>query len=217
MRMLARERGDRPEDLREVQGVLARFTQVKPRPFEAPGALPSGEGVDRVSGRPPSRTPVVDTQSPQSIPNGVHHRPRRSVIAGAVAGATVLAAFVGWRVSAPGHAPSVAQGLVQSATGVDAPRALIPLTTSPMLDAAVPGSPATSALTGASPDLANQAASARSVRMDAPARGTSKAGAVSGSPSKVDRAAVAPPLVPAEMDSAKPKPAPGGLAEKPPF
>ena len=41
MRMLSRERADRPQDLGEVQAVLARFTPVKPRPFDVAGHVGS--------------------------------------------------------------------------------------------------------------------------------------------------------------------------------
>jgi len=216
-RMLARERRDRPQDLREVQGVLARFTHVKPRPFDAPGALPRGEGPESTSRPPPLRTPAVDTQSPQSIPNGVRHTSRRSLLAGAVAGAIVLAAFVGWRVTARMPPPSAAQGLAQSAAGVAVPLATVALVPPAPLDAAVASSSAAGVPAGASPVPSSERAASHTVRVDLPAKGPSKTAATGGSPSRVDGAAVAASPVPSEPTPALPKPAPGGLPEKPPF
>ncbi|MGH7272620.1 MAG: serine/threonine-protein kinase, partial [Polyangiaceae bacterium] len=45
MRMLARDRSERPQDLVEVQRVLAKFTSIEPRPFDAqsPPAIPGDE------------------------------------------------------------------------------------------------------------------------------------------------------------------------------
>ena len=135
-RMLARVKSDRPEDLREVQGVLARFTTVKPRPFGAPGALPSGDGDE--APLPPLRTPAVDTQSPQSISNGVRRRaPRRSVIAMGAAGAVLVMAFVGWRASAPTRSSSMLQGLAVDAMGVAAPAASLAPVSVSQLEAGV--------------------------------------------------------------------------------
>jgi serine/threonine-protein kinase len=214
MRMLARERRDRPQDLREVQGVLARFTHVKPRPFDAPGALPSGEGPQSTSRPPQLRTPAVDTQSPQSIPNGVRHTSRRSLLAGTVAGAIVLATFVAWRVTARAPPPSAARGLAESATGVAVPLATLALPAP--VDAAMASLPATGVAADASPASASELAASHAVRVDLPAKGPSKA-AAGGSPSRVDGAAVAPSPAVSEPVPAPPKPAPGGLPEKPPF
>ena len=125
----------------------------------------------------------MDTQAPQSIPNGARRPPRRSVFVGAVAGGSLLAAFIGWRVSVPARPPSGAQGLTDDRMRVAASHA--PMSIAPSaLDAATPQSAATSAVTP--PNFTNEAPAASGARVDATASPTAhqapKAGPVSGSP-----------------------------------
>jgi serine/threonine-protein kinase len=213
MRMLARPRSDRPQDLREVQAVLAQFTAVKPRPFGAPGALRSGD-EDVTAPPQQQRTPAVDTQSPQSIPNGVRRAPRRSVLAVGAAGAVLVTAFVGWRVSAPGRSPATMQGLSVDGTSVAAPVAsLPPVLPATQVDAATAAAPVMSLSVAASPAPANVAAT-HPPRVDPPRQGPAKVAAAGSASSRPIETPVAPPPPPI---TATAKPNPGGLVEKPPF
>jgi len=214
MRMLTRERRDRPQDLREVQGVLAGFTSVTPRPFDAPAAGSRAVDSGNASPVPGGPATVVDTQSPQSISNSGRRTPRRSVVAGLVAGAALIAAFVGWRATA--RPPAATPGIVQSATGAATPG--VQLVPSPAATAArdttvantaAPGGPA-----AVSPG-ATDALAAPASRAAPAARGTARGVAAPGAPSKADAAAATP--VPVVPQAAPPKAPAGGLAEKPPF
>ena len=212
MRMLARVRSERPQDLREVQRVLARFTGVKPRPFGEPGALPSRDGDDRASAIPQLRAPVVDTQSPQSIPNGVRRAAPRSVLVAGTAGAVLLTAFVGWRASLPARSASTGQGLAVDAPSVAPPAASLASLLPAQVDAAVAAPLASSASVVAPPAPVSFSAT-RPPRVDPPRSGPAKVSIAGSASSKASET----PAVPSPPVPATARPNPGGLAEKPPF
>jgi serine/threonine protein kinase len=212
MHMLTREKAGRPQDLQQVHEVLSRFADTA-LPF-ATTVISHRTPIDERARRQLAQTPAVDTESPQSLPRGVRRKPRRSLLVGVAAMGILLVAFVGWRLSAP--------------LPTTPPRALGGTTAVPLLGTSAPLMPA---LPSALPSLAGipseplrattteAAATPRSVPNAAPPLGRPKpTSAVSSSaPATVERDAGSVPSVPPETPSARPKPAPGGLAEKPPF
>jgi serine/threonine-protein kinase len=210
MRMLGRERDDRPRDLREVHEVLAAFTHVNPRPFDAPRVTPPIEPDESPDPGPP-RTLVVDPQAPRSLPSG----PGRSWILGVAAAATLLlTASIVWRAIAPDRAPLAAERPAQNAN--DAPRMALPPTPSSLQDAPVAVAPEASA-SASSAALPNERATSHLAREHDPAGRPHLKGHSAGSaPPKVDGSAASPSPAPSAPAPAKPRATPG-LAEEAPF
>jgi serine/threonine-protein kinase len=189
MRMLIRARADRVQDLREVEGVLARY------------------------GTPKAAT--VDTQSPHSVPVAPRRAHGRSLIALGAAGALGLAGFLGSRVTGTGPASTVASASVRGATiTTDAPP---PPAVAPRreVDPAQPELPSAIAFTGTSRPAANAPSAARPPTVGTQRAAPSKTnGAAAASSSRPLPPAAAPPRA---LDTTSSDPDPGGLADKPPF
>jgi tRNA A-37 threonylcarbamoyl transferase component Bud32 len=212
MRMLSRDRRDRPQDLLQVSEVLSRFAVEVPTSFPVTAVsrgAPSGERARREA----AQAPAVDTEAPQALPRGSRRPLPRSLFAAIVSGGILLTAFVGWRLRAPVPArplarpggplsPAAAGSLpAESATGIGTAAASVVASPDHSL-ADLPPAPSV-----ASPSDASAPRAARP-----PAPGASRANAT---------ASVAPLVAvgPAGSVSASPSaklPA-GGLAEKPPF
>jgi serine/threonine protein kinase len=191
MRMLTRARADRVQDLREVEGVLARH------------------------GTPKAAT--VDTQSPHSVPIAPRRTHGRSLIALGAAVALGLAGFVASRVAGTAPASTVSGSAPEATmTSVAPPSpAVIPqLAAVREVDTAQPELPSAIASTRTSRPLAHTPGAARP-----PTVGTQRAapskddGAAAASSRPSPSAAVAPRA----LDTTSSDPDPGGLADKPPF
>ena len=192
MRMLERDRRDRPKDLVEVQGSLAAFTAVKPRPFDTPAV--GARRVDDAAPRP-APTPVVDTQSPQAIPGGVprdRSGTRRSAIAGLAAAATLVATVVTWRtITRPPPAQDKHVESAATAASLATAPAFAPAPAPALASASAPPNPP---LLSPGPKALPKAAPALSSRPDA-----------------------ASSLPSSSAPQASPSSGPHGLAQKPPF
>jgi serine/threonine protein kinase len=220
MRMLSRDRHDRPQDLLQVREVLSRFADEAPPPFPVTAISPGAPSGER-SRREAAQAPVVDTDSPQSLPKGsrrsrphfLKRAPLRSLLVALASGGVLLMAFVSWRLRAPVPARPLA--------GPSAPPSLGTAVSSPADSATAEGTAAASVVASSAPspaDLPPAPSAAPSMDASAPriARPAAQgAGRAKASPS----ASSVPTAVPAGSESAptSAKPATGGLAEKPPF
>jgi serine/threonine protein kinase len=215
MRMLAREPADRPQDLREVREVLALLVkEMTPLPL-APRDPSSRSPVEGDPREAPSRAPDIDTQAPQALPHHARRMGRRSVVASVAAGGVLVIAFASWHWSAHSPRPSPAPQLDEQASPSVA--ALVSVSPAPLESReteALPA-PASGRALAASPPMrdagpppsAGAAIPAQRARTAAPAFV-----AVTS-----DKPIALSAQVPTEAPSATPKPAPRGLAEKPPF
>ena len=108
-RMLARERKERPQDLKQVLEVLSRYGQKALRVPATPGASNPNAHEERTR-RELSHSVPVDTEAPQALPRGSRRPPRRSfLVSGLAGGMLLLMAFMGWMWSrglAPSATPS---------------------------------------------------------------------------------------------------------------
>ena len=208
MRMLARERARRPQDLREVHDTLARLTRQDSLPFPRT-AISQRMPVE--AGPPPSLgpAPIVDTQSPQAVPRRPRRTPRRSLFVCIAAGGVLATAFASWRLSAP---TPVAHRTDDRVRGTVAPSA-----------AALPtpslSPPPLHTLAGDAPSAASSAQAtdvdAAAVRTAVPAQRHPVPGHVLP-PAATDERSATP--TPSGSQTAPVKAtAAGGLAEKPPF
>jgi serine/threonine protein kinase len=204
MRMLARERAARPQGVREVQQVLARFASGASLPFATTAISP-------VQG------PVVDTNGAQAVPSGQPRAKRRGLFVGIAAGGVLVAAFAGWRWGGPAPSqPGAASRVSEPASGLVAPPAAasqspVPLAAVPDLPPVVREAPATAPV--AAPRQAATAQSARDASAALPGPKSLPAASAAGKAPVPE----SPPLAPSGAPSATRKPAPGGLAEEAPF
>jgi eukaryotic-like serine/threonine-protein kinase len=212
MRMLSRERRDRPQDLLEVSEVLSRFAVEATPPFPVTAVsrgAPSGERARREAGQ----TPAVDTEAPQAMPRGSRRPLPRSLFVAIASGGVLLTAFFGWSLRAPvparplagpGAPPSTGTAASWPAESATAIRTAAASVVAPSGDSLADRPPAPSV---APPSDASAPRTARPA-----AQGASRANA---SASTAPLATAAPSGSVSESPSAK-LPT-GGLAEKPPF
>jgi serine/threonine-protein kinase len=196
MRMLERQRERRPQTLQSVQEVLSRFawelevtaTAISPR-------HPAGDSARRL----PPRAPDVDTDAAKAVTQGSRRAPARPILAGVLGGVLAVAAFLSWKLGGtpPARTLTTSQAQSASATGASPPRDSAP---APPVAEIVVGPSATS------PPAKPRAASEPSVTAEADA---ASAPATPPAPTR------AHPKSTSGVPSAKP--APGGLAEQPPF
>jgi serine/threonine protein kinase len=198
MRMLERQRERRPQTLESVQEVLSRFageleftaTVISPR-----FPKPTGDSARRE--RP--RVPDVDTDAAKAVTQGSRRAPARPIVAGIVVGVLVVVAFLSWKLGSTPPAPTLTtRAPSASATGSSPPLDSAPAP--PVAEAVVGPSSVTSLpakLGAASGSSTTAAADAAAARTTPPASTRAQPKSTSGAPSA--------------------KPAPGGLAEQPPF
>ena len=189
MRMLIRVRGDRVQDLREVEGVLARYAAAAPL--------------------------TVHTGAPLSVPAVPRRGPGRSMIALGAAGVLGLAGFLGSRVAGTGPAPTAGAGSAPGATIASAPPAAPALAPPRSVDPAAAASPSASASAAISRPSPEGSGALRPPRIGvtraSPSKSTGLAAAASSTP-------LPPAAAPAPaLDTTPSEPHPGGLADKPPF
>jgi serine/threonine-protein kinase len=210
MRMLERKRSDRPQDLREVTGLLSRLLG------STGPTLISGRGSPRGSEREPASQRAVDTESPQAVPRRASRRPWRTSVVVAAGAGTVIAAMAGLSIGrstrTPVSTPPVAAESTVSPAGT--------LAMAPQLPVAAPlapepqGSgdhpPGAVGPRGPAPALpsASSAAAMKGGRKAAPASAPPAASSASS------KAVASPQAEPAPVSTPRPMP---GLAEKPPF
>jgi serine/threonine protein kinase len=208
MRMLARERARRPQDLREVHDTLTRLTRQESLPFPRT-AISQRMPVE--SGPPPSPgpAPIVDTQSPQAVPRRPRRAPRRSLFVCIAAGGVLATAFASWRLSAPTPVAHRTDDRVRGTVAPSAGALPTPSLSPPPLHTLAGDPPST-------------ASSAQATEVDAAAVRTAVPAQRHPVPGHVL------PPAPTDERSATPTPsgsqkapvkatAAGGLAEKPPF
>jgi serine/threonine-protein kinase len=206
MHMLERKRYDRPQDLREVAGLLSRFQgSTGPTMVSGDRSRPGSEP------RPSASERAVDTESPQAVPKQASRRPRRtSVVIGAGA-ATVVAAIAGLSMSRSTHTPVSTPPIAAESTvplagtlAVAPPLPVAALVT-PEPQGAGDDHPVAAGPSG--PTAARPSASGSAATM----KGSRKAAAASSTSPK---AVASPQAEPAPVSAPRPMP---GLAEKPPF
>ncbi len=188
MRMLIRVRADRVQDLREVEGVLARYGTSGPV--------------------------TVYTGAPLSVAAAPRRRPARSMIALGAAGALGLAWLLGSRVAGTGPAPTAGAGFTPEGALASAPPASPALAPPRAVDITVASAlPAASASAGALRPAPDGSDAARSPRIGVSKAVPSKGNVLAVSSSSSPLASAAPARA---LDTSS-RPDPGGLAEKPPF
>jgi serine/threonine-protein kinase len=190
MRMLARERSDRPQDLREVEEALAPFAHATTRGDAADD--PTTGAPDAVAQASP-----VDTKAPHGLATSVPRAPRRSSITVAIGAGAVLTALLGWRLGVPVRHLSSSQAQAVAAAGAATPpQPLAP--PGSRLEEAIPTAATTPVVASApSPPSTSAAAASRIRRYPA-------ASAVSSASSAPPSAASAapPPASPPPAESA---------------
>jgi serine/threonine-protein kinase len=193
MRMLERPRERRPQTLQSVQEILSRFAVELE--FTATVMSPRFPPADSAR-RELARTPNVDTDAAKAVTQGSPRAPKRSILAGILVGVVVVAAFVSWKLGStpPARPLTTTQAQSAPATGGSPPQDSAP---APPIATAVVGPSVTSP-----PAVAADAAAAPATP-PAPTRARPKS--TSGAPSASTSGAPSA------------KPAPGGLAEQPPF
>jgi hypothetical protein len=195
MRMLERQRDRRPQTVQSVQEVLSRFAWELD--FAATAISPSRPTGDSARREPP-RAANVDTDAAKAVTQGSRRAPARPILAGIMGGALVVVAFLSWKLgSAPPARTVTTQAPSAPATGGAPPRDSAPAP--PVAETAV-GPSATSPpakLREASESSVTAAADAAAAPATPPVPTRAHPKSTSGAPSA--------------------KPAPGGLAEQPPF
>jgi serine/threonine-protein kinase len=198
MRMLERQRERRPQTLESVQELLSRFAgEIE---ATATAISPRYRAADSTRREFP-RAPDVSTDAAQSVTTGSRRGPARPILAGVVGGVLLVVAFLSWKLgSTPSAGTLTTQAPSASAAGGSPPRDSAP---APPVAATLVDPPATS------PPATLRPASASSVTAAA------DAAAAPAAPTTPP----APPRVRPTSTSGAPsaKPAPGGLAEQPPF
>jgi serine/threonine protein kinase len=225
MRMLARERTDRPQDLKDVCAALSRLAQGDAPASATTMASHSAPVEERSpsirlpvearSSKLPS-PPAVDTNEAQAAPSGARLTSRRSLVVAVSAAGGLLAAFATWRLSSPARLPSAARA-PEGATSVDAPPALAAptqFTTASLVPAASADetpSAAPTATTKEAPGVQDAGGVPTSTRRSKPAA-TAPTAAATGRLS-----ATAAPPAPVASPGPPTSPAPKGFADKAPF
>jgi serine/threonine-protein kinase len=189
MRMLERQRDRRPQTLQSVQEVLSRFAWELE--FTATAISPRHPTGDP-SRREPPRAPTVDTDAAKAVTQAGGRAPARPIVAVIMGGVLVVVAFLSWKLGStpPGSTPPARTATTQAASA--------PATGgSPPRDSAPAPPVAEIVVAPSATSSATAAADAAAPRTTPPAPTRAQPKSSSGVPSA--------------------KPAPGGLAEQPPF